>query len=234
MRIAGLQKNSFVDYPGKIAAVVFTQGCNFDCYYCHNSKLIPRKNIEPLLPEGLVLNFLEERKDFLDAVVITGGEPTLQAALTGFIEKIREKGLAVKLDTNGTNPQLLEKLIEKGLLDYVAMDFKAPFSKYSSICGKHVELKKIMQSIEILLRGNCEYEFRTTYVSRLTKEDILEIAFTIRGANRYVLQQVRYDNILIERRKDFWEERAHPGAYLQETAEIVKEYVPNCFIRGLK
>jgi len=190
MKIAGLQKNSLVDYPEKLAAVVFTQGCNMNCGYCHNRCLIGYENDGGISEED-VFAFLGRRRGLLDAVVISGGEPTLQRDLPQFIRRAREMGFLVKLDTNGTNPELLEYLIGEGLLDYVAMDVKAPFCKYRQFCCSPVNTEKLERSIGILQRGGVEYEFRTTFAPGLDEEDLLYIAESIRGAKRYVVQQYR-------------------------------------------
>jgi len=190
MKIAGLQKNSLVDYPEKLAAVVFTQGCNMNCGYCHNRCLIGYEK-NGGISEGDVFAFLERRRGLLDAVVISGGEPTLQRDLPQFIRRAREMGFLVKLDTNGTNPELLEDLVEQRMLDYVAMDVKAPFCKYRQVCCSPVNTEKLERSIGILRRGGVEYEFRTTYTPELDQEDLLDIAKSIRGAKRYVVQQYR-------------------------------------------
>lgn len=190
MRIAGLQKNSLVDYPEKLSAVVFTQGCNMNCGYCHNRCLIGYEQNGGLSSED-VFAFLGRRRGLLDAVVISGGEPTLQRDLARFIRRVKDMGFLIKLDTNGTNPDLLESLIEQGMLDYVAMDIKAPFCKYRQVCCSPVNTERLERSIEILQRGGVEYEFRTTYTPQLDQEDLLDIAASIKGAKKYVVQQYR-------------------------------------------
>ncbi|HHW22364.1 MAG TPA: anaerobic ribonucleoside-triphosphate reductase activating protein [Clostridiaceae bacterium] len=191
MRIAGLQKNSMVDYPGKISAVVFTQGCNMNCGYCHNRRLIKFTEDNEIYDEDSVLAFLEKRRGLLDGVVVSGGEPTLQKDLPCFLEKIRKMDFKTKLDTNGTNPECLRTLINNGLLDYVAMDIKAPLCKYGKICCSPVNTAKVMESIEILKNAFIEYEFRTTYTPELDDDDLRDISRIIKGAKKYVLQQYR-------------------------------------------
>lgn len=191
MNIAGVQKNSMVDYPGKLAAVVFTQGCNMNCGYCHNRCLIGNRATESLIDEEDVLAFLNKRRGLLDAVVVSGGEPTLQRDLGCFIQRVKAMGYSVKLDTNGTNPQLLEKLLQDKLLDYVAMDVKAPFCKYKQVCCSPVNTGNLERSIDILQSSDIDYEFRTTYTPELDQHDLLDIARSIKGAKRYVLQQYR-------------------------------------------
>lgn len=232
MKIAGLEKNSLLDYPGIIAAVVFTPGCNLDCYYCHNRILLEEEKLSSLLRTEEVLAFLEKRKKMLDGVVISGGEPTLQSELPGFIREVRRLGYRIKLDTNGTNPVLLQQLLAEGLLDYVAMDIKAPFAKYEQICGTGAYLDRIGQSIDILLDCSVDYEFRTTMAPDLTAADIVEIAETIHGARLYVLQQYRLPS---ERLKDDdrLKHRPHEPEYILAIARSVNEMVKKCLIRGI-
>ena len=146
--IAGLQKTTFIDYPEKIACIVFTQGCNFSCGYCHNPELFEHK--EPALSVQAFFEFLNKRKGKLDGVVITGGEPTLHKDLKEFIKSIKDLGFLVKLDTNGTNPDLLQELFNQNLLDYVAMDIKAPLNKYEQVTRVNVNIEKIQKSINLI------------------------------------------------------------------------------------
>ncbi|MBF0207711.1 MAG: anaerobic ribonucleoside-triphosphate reductase activating protein [Oligoflexia bacterium] len=194
MQIAGVEKNSFIDYPGKIAAVVFTLGCNLNCGYCHNRGLL--LSSEWLRTEILneeVLDFLKGRRTFIEGIVISGGEPTIWPDLQEFISRLKEMGYPVKLDTNGTNPILLKKLISEKMIDYVAMDIKAPFGKYSMICNAHVNLEDIKTSIDILLdlSEEIEYQFRTTLIPDLTLGDIDIIVKQIRNSKRHILQKFR-------------------------------------------
>lgn len=191
MRIAGLQKNSMVDFPGKISAVVFTQGCNMNCGYCHNRRLIRFNEEIEIYDEDSILAFLKKRRGLLDGVVVSGGEPTLQEDLPCFIKRVKEMGFKIKLDTNGTYPDRLKSLLDSGLLDYVAMDVKAPLCKYGKVCCSPVNTEKIKESIEILKNSFIEYEFRTTYTPELNDEDLMDISRTIKGAKKYVLQQYK-------------------------------------------
>lgn len=194
MKIAGLQKNSLIDFPGKLSAVIFTQGCNMNCGYCHNRSLIGHSGKNQYLDEEAVTAFLEKRRGLLDGVVISGGEPTLQKDLLQFMERVRSMGYRTKLDTNGTDPALLRLLIEKGLVDYIAMDIKAPFCKYRKVCCSPVNTELLAESIELLKEGKVEYEFRTTYTPELCGEDLIDITKAIKGARCYVLQQYREVN----------------------------------------
>lgn len=190
MKAAYLQKTSFIDYPGRISAVVFTQGCNFRCPYCHNPELVvPERYCGTIRIED-IFSFLEKRRGKLDAVVITGGEPTLQADLVPFMQRIRSMGFLVKLDTNGSRPQVLSEVIAQGLPDYVAMDVKAPWDKYAFVAGSPVDITDIGASVELIMGSGIPYEFRTTLVrSLLDPDDVMGIGRAIRGASLYVLQR---------------------------------------------
>ena len=188
MEISGLIKNSFVDYPKNIACVVFTAGCNMNCWYCHNHDLISETKGE--IDEEYVFSLLEERKKFLDGVVITGGEPTLQPDLTEFIKKVKAIGLKVKLDTNGTNLSVVKNLVNAGFLDYIAMDVKAPLSKYSVITSVP-NIQEIKDSIEYIKNCGVDYEFRTTFAPNLTSDDIKQLVKDIGFVKNYALQQYR-------------------------------------------
>lgn len=190
MEIGGLQKLSLIDYPKMICAVVFLRGCNFRCAYCHNPELVDKKLYSPLIPENEVFEFLDLRKGKLDAVTISGGEPSLQNDLFPFIKKIKNMGFAVKFDTNGSRPDVIRSLIDEGLINFIAMDVKAPWNRYKEIIRGKVELKKIEDSIRYIIDSGISHEFRTTLIkSQLTEKDIFDIADKISGAQRYVLQR---------------------------------------------
>ena len=187
--IGGLQKTTLVDFPQKVAAIVFTQGCNFRCGYCHNPELLSIKEQNDYNTEQF-FEFLKTRQGKLDGVVITGGEPTLQSGLYDFVRKIKDLGFAVKLDTNGTNPAILEKLLQNNLLDYIAMDIKAPVKKYSEITGVNIDTEKIKKSIQLIINSQIDYEFRTTVLkSQLSKEVFEKIGELINGSKLYYLQK---------------------------------------------
>lgn len=184
--IGGIQKTSLLDYPDKISAIVFTQGCNFNCGYCHNPELLNSK--KDIYSTDVFFEFLEKRKGKLDGIVITGGEATLQADLIPFIKEVKSRGFSVKLDTNGYKPEVLEEALK--LVDYVAMDIKAPLEKYSQITKVEIDTAKIKKSIELIMKSGVDYEFRTTVLkSQLTFEDFEKIAELIKGAKRYYLQK---------------------------------------------
>lgn len=196
MRIEGIQHLSLVDFPKKLAAVVFTVGCNFRCPFCHNPSLVvdfsKKSNVlkdDVFVSEDDVFEFLNQRKNQLDGVVISGGEPTLHQDLPEFIGKIRSLGYAIKLDTNGSNPKMLQSLIDAGLIDYVAMDIKHTWDNYPRAAGIQ-DVAKIRQSVAILLQEKIDYEFRTTIIRELhSPEDIVEMSKQIRGARSYALQE---------------------------------------------
>ncbi|MDE7008725.1 MAG: anaerobic ribonucleoside-triphosphate reductase activating protein [Lachnospiraceae bacterium] len=197
MFISGFHKTTLLDYPGCIAATIFTGGCNFRCPFCHNSGLVQDPFKEGMVPEDEVLAFLDKRKKILKGVCITGGEPTLQPDLPDFIGKVRKMGYRVKLDTNGYRPEVLRELLESGLLDYAAMDIKNCPEKYGAAAGLILsgnaggfELGKIEESIKLLLDGQIDYEFRTTVVKELhTVEDIAAIGAWVKGTPAYYLQK---------------------------------------------
>lgn len=191
MRIGGITKSSFVDWPGRIAAVLFTPGCNLDCGYCHNRALLCRADAGTGHDPGLVLQWLATRQGRLDGVVISGGEPTIQPGLEDFIRAVRALGFAVKLDTNGTRPEVVRRLIDAQLLDYIAMDLKAPIAKYDAVCGVSVDQRALNETIDLLLHAGVAHEFRTTVLPGLTGDDLLAVARRVRGAHRFVLQQYR-------------------------------------------
>ena len=197
MQIAGIQKVSMVDYPGYICATVFTQGCNFRCGFCHNSDLV--EGAEAFgSSEKDILEYFESRKTMLEGVCITGGEPTLWPDLIDFARQIKKTGLKLKLDTNGSNPQMIQDLLDEELLDYIAMDVKTSFEKYHFFRIPENTQEFLMKSIQKILTSEIAYEFRTTCVPGIVdEEDIYSIAKNIKGARRYSLQQFRpHENVL--------------------------------------
>ena len=189
MRIGGFQKLTLVDFPGLVAATVFTQGCNFRCGYCHNPELVlPQLFEKPLLPE-VVLSYLNGLRGKLEGVVITGGEPTLQKGLVDFITRTKEMGFAVKLDTNGSHPEVLSSLIDLNLIDYFAMDVKSSLAKYAQVTGISCDTTKVQESIDLIINSGVPYQFRTTLVKEFCcDEDLGYIQPLIKKADHYVLQ----------------------------------------------
>ncbi len=192
MKISKFIKNSMIDFPRRIACVAFTNGCNWKCWYCQNSQLL--QETEDKTDE--LFEFLSQRKGWIDGVVICGGEPTIHNDLPQIIRKIKEMGFDVKLDTNGTNSTMLKELVEQKLIDYVAMDIKASFSKLSEITLNNTKFDEVEKSINFLLENKVEYEFRTTVTPDLTEQDILQIAKKIKGAKTYILQPYRQPDFL--------------------------------------
>lgn len=190
MRIGGFQKFSLSDFPGRVAAIVFTQGCNFRCPFCHNGGLIPETPQDGLLiPEDYVLSYLRSRSGRLDGLVVTGGEPTVQKDLADFLSKVREIGYRIKIDTNGSRPEVLEHLISEGLIDYVSMDVKAPPWSYDRLAGVPAPIDEITRSIDLLSCCGIEHEFRTTRVSSLLSDrDMVGVAGMIPDGSTFKLQ----------------------------------------------
>lgn len=286
--IGGFQKSSLIDYPEKISAIVFTQGCNFRCPYCHNPeligafgstsplegevffqyeqkpanirkkgegncnvselfnpspeflKLVPRSEILPspsrgegnarkLLGNIEVLDFLKTRVGKLDGVVISGGEPTLQKGLVGFIKEIKGLGFSVKLDTNGSNPEMLKQLIDEKLIDYIAMDIKAPIDKYSEVACVKAAADKILKSVELVKNSGLDYEFRTTVVkSQLGLEDFEKIGEMINGAKQYYLQKFVPTKTLDE---SFLKQSTCSDEEFGEIVKILEKYVDKVEVR---
>ncbi len=199
MILGGIQKNSFIDYPGKISCVLFFSGCNFQCPYCHNPDLATGcADCPAFLKDGGVFDFLEQRKDFLDGVVISGGEPTLQSDLAALCEKVKKMGYPVKLDTNGSRPRVLQGLIDDGLVDYIAMDIKTDPLLYDPLIKKEdCNPEDITSSIRLIMDSGVPYEFKTTCIKPLVNKQVVEsICHYIRGARLYALQQCRNKEVL--------------------------------------
>jgi pyruvate formate lyase activating enzyme len=236
MIIAGLQKNSLIDYRGKVAAVVFTPYCNFDCYYCHNRMLLEtdrEKASYRTIDEDEVFAFLEKRVGLIQGVVITGGEPTLQKDLSDFINKVRDIGFPVKLDTNGGRPDIISSILQKNLIDAIAMDIKAPAGNYDEICGVSVDIGKIQESIRLIISSGIETEFRTTVTPEFTLHDIEETAKLVNGCDRYVLQQFRrpdnYGGFADIRNA----KKPHSKEFFSMAAEICRPYAGEISTRGV-
>ncbi|HOE15201.1 MAG TPA: anaerobic ribonucleoside-triphosphate reductase activating protein [Candidatus Paceibacterota bacterium] len=200
MIFGGFQQLSLIDYPGKICAIAFTIGCNFRCAFCHNKELVLPELIakQPIITEDDILTFLKTRIGKLEALCITGGEPSLYDDLDKFLQKIKQLGLLIKLDTNGTNPTILSKILDAKLVDYIAMDIKAPLTTqdYNKITGVQVNLDNIKKSIELIKTKLSDYEFRTTVEPSLREQDILQIAKYLAPAKKYFLQEFRTGNTL--------------------------------------
>jgi pyruvate formate lyase activating enzyme len=230
MLIKGLQKLTLLDYPGKVAMTIFLFGCNFRCPYCHNPELVLSREEEKThtYKESEILEFLHERKNFLEGVCITGGEPTLSPELPEFIRKIKDMSYKVKLDTNGTNPNMLKELISQGLVDYIAMDIKAPLIRYSEVVNAKIDRNKIKESIDIIKKFP-NHEFRTTVVPGLiTKQDIVKIAEMLKGSKAFYLQQFRPENCLDKR---YNRKKTYGKEELEEFKKEMKPYFKKVEIR---
>lgn len=226
MRISGIQKLTLLDYPGKTACIIFCYGCNFICPFCHNALLVTEK-AESFVSEEEIFAFLKKRQGVLDGVCVTGGEPTLQKDLKGFLGKIKDMGYSVKLDTNGYKPDTLKEIIDEGLCDYVAMDIKNSFEKYALTVGREIDTDKILESIAILKEGRVPCEFRTTVVKDFhTKEDIKEIAELLKGDIPWYLQQFKDSGQLIEEGLS-----PYGKAEMAELTETAKEIKANTYLR---
>ena len=228
MKIAGYEKLSLQDFPNQISCIIFTQGCNIRCPFCQNSTLIPM-DAKNLISEDEIFNYLNLRKNIISGVTISGGEPTLQPDLENFIDKVKDLKLKVKLDTNGLNTKLLEKLIENQKIDYVAMDIKNSLNKYSLTSGvAKINMQNILNSIELLKKGKVDYEFRTTIINEFhTLQDIIEIIKLV-GNSKYYLQNFKNSEYVLDKTlTSFTEEK------IVLWNEILKEY-PNVYIRGMQ
>ncbi|MEA4854398.1 MAG: anaerobic ribonucleoside-triphosphate reductase activating protein [Christensenella sp.] len=221
MKIAGLLKTATIDFPGRLSAVVFTPGCNYDCPFCHNRDLL---STQKLLDGEEVKAFLKKRAGLLDGVVVSGGEPTLQGvALIEFLGFLKELSYDVKLDTNGSNPVIVKELLRRGLVDYVAMDYKAPFVRYMEICGGNADAAAVRETLEVLLETGVEFELRTTVIPELPREDIAVMAREIPVLPAYALQL--YRPVRVEKL------RVYTPRDIEEIAEEIKQFQPNVFSR---
>jgi pyruvate formate lyase activating enzyme len=231
MQIKGLQKTTLIDYPGKMASIVFLPNCNFNCGFCFNKALVKESQNIPNISEKEFFDFLENRKKWIDGVVITGGEPTLQKDLPEFIKKIKALGLLVKLDTNGSNPTMLEKLLEEKLVDFVAMDIKTSTENYEKAAGSKVDLKKIKKSAELIMQKALDYEFRTTTLPKFfSKQDAEKIGLWLNGAKMIALQQFKDEADLID--ETLRKEKKYSDTELKELATILEKYFKKVEIRN--
>ncbi len=230
MLINGFQKLTILDYPGKVACIVFTPGCNFRCPFCHNASLVTHIDKETFLQVDEVLDYLKKRQGLLDGVVITGGEPLLQDGIEEFISEIKALGYCVKLDTNGSFPEKLISVVEKGLVDYVAMDIKNSKEKYAETIGvDDFDITPIEKSVDFLLQNKVDFEFRTTIVDGLhTLDDIQDIVVWIKGAHKYFLQNFVDSGDLIKP-----DMKPVSALLLKEMQKKASEIISNVEIRGI-
>lgn len=226
-KIGGIQKTSLLDYPDKISAIVFAQGCNFNCGYCHNPDLLNSK--KDIIDTDVFLEFLAKRKGKLDGVVITGGEATLQPDLKEFIKAIKSLGFCVKLDTNGYKPEVLQEVLP--LIDYIAMDIKSPFEKYSKITNTNVDTDKIQESINLIMSSKLDYEFRTTVLkSQLNYDDFEQIGKLIKGAKKYYLQKFEVSSRIND--ETLREEKSCSNEEFKKIITLLKQYIENVELRN--
>ncbi len=227
MLIGGFQKMTMLDYPGKVACTIFTYGCNLRCPFCHNATLVIDE--ASLFSEEDIFTYINKRKGILDGVCVTGGEPLLQPDIIPFLKRLRETGLLIKLDTNGTYPEKLEKIIDLGLVDYVAMDIKSSLDSYEKAVGTKINPADIEKSVKILLRDRVDYEFRTTVVRELhKKEDFIKIGELIKGAKRYFLQCFKDNENLIGENLS-----AHTLPDLESFLQVASPYASEVHLRGV-
>ena len=217
--IGGIQRTSLLDFPDKISAIVFTQGCNFNCGYCHNPDLLNSK--KDIYSTDVFFEFIDKRKGKLDGVVITGGEATLQPDLIPFIKEVKARGFLVKLDTNGYRPNVLKEALD--FVDYVAMDIKAPLKKYSDITKTNIDPSKIEKSIKLIQTSNVPYEFRTTVMkSQLNYEDFKKIGELIKGTENYFLQKFEAKTTIND--ETLKNEVSYSNSEFNEIIKLLKEY----------
>ncbi len=232
MIFGGFQKTSLIDYPGTVSCVIFLSGCNLTCPYCHNPELVKGEGPFPsFLTEEWVIDFLKKRIGLLDGVVITGGEPTLSQGISSLCQKVKELGFKVKLDTNGTNPEIIRQLIEKQLVDYLAMDIKTDPISYSPVFSRTLVSDRIQASIKFLMDSSVPYEFRTTCVKPLFDEAILKAVLQqIQGARQYALQRFHFTKIL---NSSFFADQncGFSEDEFQTFQEISSRYVQECIVR---
>lgn len=232
MKFHGFQKMTMLDFPGKVACTAFTGGCNLRCPFCHNALLVTDLHPEDAFDESEILTYLEQRKNMLDGICVTGGEPLLQQGMKSFIQKCKDIGLLVKLDTNGCFPALLKELVEEGLVDYVAIDIKNCKEKYAETVGiPNFDLAPVEETVAYLKENHVDYEFRTTVVKEFhTVEDIEKIAQWIQGCPRYFLQNFTDSGNLIGNAEELHEAGKDT---LKAMAEAAGAYLPSVSIRGI-
>lgn len=230
MKFYGMQKMTLLDYPGYVACTLFTGGCNFRCPFCHNALLVLDLDENYTIPEEEVLAFLKKRQGLLDGVCVTGGEPLINKDIGDFLSKVKELGFKIKLDTNGTNPALLKELVSQNLVDYVAVDIKNSPEKYAETVGlKSFDMSTINQTVNFLMNGCVDYEFRTTVTKQFhTEKSMEEAARFIRGAKRYFLQNFVDSGNLIGSGIT-----GQSKEEMEKLLSVVKKYVPDSCLRGI-
>ncbi len=229
MGIAGLMRLSTIDFPGRLAAVVFVSGCHYDCFYCHNRALIAFDG--PEIPMVEIWRFLQKRKGLLDGVVVSGGEATLWQGLPDFLERCKHNGFATKLDTNGSRPEEVSRLLSEGLLDYVAVDYKAPFAKYAEVCGAGACGEKVRETFEVLLSQNAvPFEARTTVFPALSEQELLQMAKEAPVFPKYVLNGYRRPELFCDKDAEKINQTPYTKAELQNFVQLLLPFQPNCVL----
>ena len=230
MQIKGFVKTSFVDWDGKIVSTIFLPGCNFRCGFCYNTDLVYNPEKFNTIEFDEIKNYLLENKKFIDGVCIGGGEPTIHKDLPDLIKKIKELGFPVKLDTNGSNPDMIKYLIDNKLVDYVAMDIKAPLETYRDMTGVDIDIEKIKKTIDLIINSGIEYEFRTTVLPDFHKEENIEaMTKSIKGSNKYVLQKFILTDSIIK--PEFRKIYSPTDEYMKKLKQIAEKYVKNVVVR---
>jgi pyruvate formate lyase activating enzyme len=228
MLIAGLVRSSLVDYPGLISCVLFTPGCNYNCFYCHNRSLIDGSH--DLLKPYAVQTFLRQRVGLLDGIVITGGEPTLQSDLAAYIAELKPLGFKIKLDTNGSSPHIINQLLQAGACDYYAVDFKAPPLRYREICGPNVNPANVLKTISSLLQAGIDFEVRTTVLPGFSDADLFCVAQSLPVVPRYVLNRYRIPKKFNACDHDRIQQKAASQEQIKALLPLIRRYQPNATI----
>lgn len=225
MIFAGMTKSSLLDYPGKIAIVLYAPGCNFNCFYCHNRAII--ENIDEIIPHKEINELLEKRTGLIDAVVVSGGEPTLHYDLIKFLKHVKSMGFLTKLDTNGSSPDVIRRCIEEEAVDYIAVDYKSPMHKYKEIARSEANPQDVLDTIKLLIELDQPFEVRTTVIPQLTLEDLIQMSQELPKLPRYVLNPYRQPMVYLEEDIDLISEPPYPEETIAEFAKTLKLYQPN-------
>jgi len=225
MTISGIVKSSLVDYPGLVSCVLFIPGCNYNCFYCHNRSLID--GTHEVIDAKSIEHFLTRRVGLLDGVVITGGEPTLQPDLISYLTAIKELGYQLKLDTNGSSPQVIERLLQSGLCDYYAVDYKAPAPVYQEVCGKLANAEAVLNTIRLLLSYHADFEVRTTVIPQLSENDLVCMSKELPVVPRYVLNRYRKPDKYLPCDLARVTQTPYSQEQILAFAELMRTYQPN-------
>lgn len=225
MIISGLVKSSLVDFPGLVSCILFLPGCNYNCFYCHNRSLID--GTHEIIDNNEIKLFLKKRRGMIDGVVITGGEPTLQPDLKQYIKMLKDMDYKVKLDSNGSDPKLIEEFLKEKLVDYFAIDYKAPAARYEEICGEDAHAYEVLETIGILLKNNADFEVRTTVIPQFSENDLIQMAKELPILPRYVLNRYRQPEKYLPCDKERIEKRPYTQSDIEVFVKKLKEYQPN-------